>query len=213
MASPQSQTSSTRSWFDNWPDNFDGTGLYDKITARAGAGFRFDVDYLIHLIQEKIGSKVVDIPNVYNGSNYFVSPLAAGMLLLQCHTHSTQGFHFRLDSGLDILARIFRSDVNLPNYDGFPFQTLRREAEFEAAVYQFLLLNPKIPISPLLFYRLPVLRTLEKQDTCISIDEGRALFVFTRTEGEKNVWQGLEPDEKVRRLLPRPTVDLMALLE
>ena len=111
------------------------------------------------------------------------------------------------------MARIFRSDVNFSNYHGFPFKTLRREAEFEAAVYQFLLLNPKIPISPFLFYRLPVLRTLEKQDSTIANDEGRALFVFARTEGEKNVWQGLEPDEKVRCLVPRPTADLMALLE
>jgi hypothetical protein len=83
MANPQSQESSTRSWFDNWPDNFDGTGIYYKITARTGLGFRFDVDHLIRLIQEKIGFTVVDIPKVYTGSNYFVSPLAAGMSLLQ----------------------------------------------------------------------------------------------------------------------------------
>jgi hypothetical protein len=100
----------------------------------------------------------------------------------------------------------------LPNYDGFPFKTLRRETEFEAAIYQFLLLNPKIPISPLLFYRLPVFWTLEKEDTSVSIDEGRALFVFARTERGKNVWQDLEPGEKVRRL-PRPTIDLITLLE
>ena len=55
-----------------------------------GWGFRFDVDHLIHLIQEKIGSKVIDIPKVYNGSNNFVSPLAASILLLQCHTHNTR---------------------------------------------------------------------------------------------------------------------------
>ena len=101
----------------------------------------------------------------------------------------------------------------MPNYNGFPYKTLHREMEFEAAIYQFLLLNPKIPISPLLFYRLPVLRTLEKEDTSVSIDEGRALFVFACKERGKKVWQGLELAEKVCRLLLRPTISLMMLLE
>ena len=85
MANPQSQESSTRSWFDDWPDNFDGTGLYDKITARTGLGFRFDVDHLIRLIGEKIGFTVVDIPKVYTGSNYFVSH---SLLACRCYNHS-----------------------------------------------------------------------------------------------------------------------------
>ena len=73
-------------------------------------------------------------------------------LMLAC----AQGIHFKLSNLPDIVVRFSRGDVNMPNYDAFPFDVLVSEAKFEAAVYELLRSDVSILASRLLYYRVPV---------------------------------------------------------
>lgn len=61
------------SWWDDWPADFDGTGLFQSLEREDPPIFRFDVRNILEEVEEHLGSKVVDIPKVGKGSNYFVS--------------------------------------------------------------------------------------------------------------------------------------------
>ena len=71
-ASPKSSASWVLEWRDEWPDDFDGTGLLEKLRQRQTT-FRFDVQNLLHEIEGRLGAKIVDILVVMEGSNNFLS--------------------------------------------------------------------------------------------------------------------------------------------
>jgi len=108
----------------------------------------------------------------------------------------TQGFHLKLSNRPDVLARLSRADVNMPNYRAFPVHVLVPEVKFEAAVYELLRLVPNILVSRLLYYRTPAQHVAPRLGLPQDIT-GRHLFLFERAEGEKNVWYHLCPEEKV----------------
>ncbi|KAF8804222.1 hypothetical protein BYT27DRAFT_7259404 [Phlegmacium glaucopus] len=68
----------------------------------------------------------------------------------------TQGFHLKLSNQPDIVARLARGDVNMPNFDGFPIEVQVPEARFEVAAYELLRSEPNILASRLLYHRIPV---------------------------------------------------------
>lgn len=105
----------------------------------------------------------------------------------------------KLSSGQNIVARLSRGDVNMPNYEGFPIHRQISEVQFEAAVYQLLQSESNGFTSRLLYYRIPMLHEGDRH--CIPQDiAGRRLFLFERAEGENNVWHDLSPEEKVLSL-------------
>lgn len=57
---------------------------------------------------------------------------------------------------MDVVARLARGDVNMPDYDGFPIHVQVPEVKFETEVYELLQPEPDILASRLLYYRLPV---------------------------------------------------------
>lgn len=69
-----------------------------------------------------------------------------------------QGFHTRLSNEKDIVARLARGDVNMPDYDGFPIHVQVPEVKFEAAVHELLRPEVNILVSNLLYYRIPIQR-------------------------------------------------------
>ncbi|KAL7924854.1 3-hydroxybutyryl-CoA dehydratase [Trichoderma austrokoningii] len=96
---------------------------------------------------------------------------------------------------MDIVARLARSDVNMPDFDGFPIDEQVPEVKFEAEVYKLLLPETDILVSRLLYYRTPKLHEgpkLERPDD----NAGRRLFVFQRSEGENSVWKNLKLDQQ-----------------
>ena len=50
----------------------------------------------------------------------------------------------KLSNGLNIVARLARRDVNMPDYDGFPIQAQIPEVKFEVVVYELLRSEPSI---------------------------------------------------------------------
>jgi len=108
-----------------------------------------------------------------------------------------QGFHFKLSNRPDIIARLARGDVNMPDYEGFPVDVQVSEVTFEAATYQLLRSAPGILASRLLYHRIPVLYAGPRRDIPQDIT-GRRLLIFEKAEGENNVWRDLSPEEKVR---------------
>jgi len=108
-----------------------------------------------------------------------------------------QGFHLKLSNQLDIVARLARSDVNMPNFDGWPIQNQVPEAKFEVAVYELLCSDPNILASRLLYHRIPVQHVGLRLDLPRGL-VGRRLFVFERAEGDNNVWGDLSSEQKVR---------------
>lgn len=97
---------------------------------------------------------------------------------------------------MDVVARLARSDVNMPDYDGFPIHAQVPEVKFEAEVYELLQSEPDILASRLLHSRVPVQYEGPKLDRPKDI-AGRRLLVFQRAEGETNVWRSLNPAQKV----------------
>ncbi len=87
---------------------------------------------------------------------------------------------------MDIVARLARYDVNMPDYDGFPIQMQVPEVKFEVAVYELLRSEPDILASSLLYYRIPVQHVGPRLDPPQDI-AGRRLLLFEKPEGEKNV--------------------------
>lgn len=108
-----------------------------------------------------------------------------------------QGFHIKLSNRPDIVARLARSDINMPNYDGPPIQVQVPEVKFEIAVYELLRSEPNILASRLLYYRIPAQHVSPRLDIPQDI-AGRRLFLFEKAEGENNVWQDLSSEQKVR---------------
>lgn len=137
----------------------------------------WDINLLIQEIEENLGAEVIDIPVVCKGSNNY-------------------GFHLKLSNRLDIVARLARGDVNMPNYDGFPIQVQVPEVKFEVAVYELLRSEPNILASRLLYHRIPVQHVGPRLDPPQDI-AGRRLFLFERAEGENNVWRDLSSEQKV----------------
>jgi hypothetical protein len=49
-----------------------------------------------------------------------------------------EDFHIKPPNGPDMVARLARGDVNMPDFDGFSIEQQEPEAAFEAAVYNLL---------------------------------------------------------------------------
>lgn len=110
-----------------------------------------------------------------------------------------QGVHFKVSDRPDIIARLARGDVNMPNFDGFPLHKQVSEAKFEAAVYDLLRSEPNILASHLLYHRIPV----QHEGPRLSLPQdikGRRLSIFERAEGDNNVWRDIDAADKVRVL-------------
>jgi len=107
-----------------------------------------------------------------------------------------EGFRIKTSNGPDMVARLARGDVNMPDFDGFPIEQQEPEAAFEAAVYNLLRTESDIRASRLLYHRVPVLHPGPKlfipQDLA-----GRRLFLFEKAEGVNNVWDELNAANKV----------------
>ncbi|KAJ7459724.1 hypothetical protein FB451DRAFT_1141519 [Mycena latifolia] len=171
---------SSDGWWDEWPKDFDGTGLLNKIE-NGEPLFRFSVQDVFSEVEKNLRCRVIGVPHVGKGSNYF-------------------GIHIQTDNGKDVLVRVRRSDVNWPKYHdhGWPIAQLVVEIEFEAATYQLLRANREILASNLLYYRGPTqVQRSDKDLAEIPKDlVGRPIFVFEKAEGVKNVW----PDNRDKRL-------------
>lgn len=103
----------------------------------------------------------------------------------------------KLSNQREILVRLGRADINVPNCDGFTFDTIIRELNFESAAYTLLSGHPEIPVSTLLYLRPPV-----KHESGVDYDvgrsvQGRRLMVFDFSHGRSNVWWQLLPEGKV----------------
>lgn len=149
--------------------------------------------HFIREIEEHTNTQVADIPVVYKGSNNYVSPL---VFPKEQNLMFTEGFHIKTSNGLDMVARLARSDVNMPNFEGFPIEEQELEVIFEAAVYNLLRTESDIRTSRLLYHRVPALHPGPKlvipQDLA-----GRRLFLFEKAEGVNNVWDELNAANKV----------------
>ena len=117
--------------------------------------------------------------------------------MLTLRLGGTQGLHLKLSNRPDIVARMSRDDVNMPNFDGALIHKQVPEVKFEVAVYELLRSEPNILASRLLYHRIPVQHVGPRLDLPQDI-AGRHLFLFERAEGEKNIWRGLSPEQKVR---------------
>lgn len=89
----------------------------------------------------------------------------------------------------------------MPNFSGFPIESQVAEVNFEVAVYRLLRSEPRIMVSRLLYHRIPVEHVGHNLDPPQDIT-GRRLFLFEKSEGEKDVWRELSPDEQVRAYFP-----------
>jgi len=121
--------------------------------------------------------------------------------MLRLRLDGAQGLHLKLSNRPDIVARLSRGDVNMPSFDGAPIDTQVPEDMFEVAIDRLLRLEPDILASRLVYYCIPVQR--------VSLDipqdiAGRHLFLFERTEGEKDVWWDLSPEQQVRNYFSNP---------
>lgn len=194
------------SFRDDWPKNpdgsdFDGKELL-KLVRSGHSPFQgvWNVELLISEIEEKLGSKIVDIPSVLKGSNNYVRWLFTvtgdvadvGVMGMG----GAQGFDIMMENGVRILARLARGDVNMPDFDGFPVEEQVAEVEFEAETYTLLRSEATILPSRLLYHRIPVLDIGRNKDIPATI-KGRRLFVFQKEDGENNVWADLDSRQKV----------------
>ncbi|KDQ49291.1 hypothetical protein JAAARDRAFT_200997 [Jaapia argillacea MUCL 33604] len=160
---------------------FDGTQLLTLVrSGNSPFDGTWDVNLLIREIEENLGDQVIDIPTVYKGYNNY-------------------GFHLKLSNRPDVVARLARGDVNMPNYDGFPFHEQVTEVKFEVSVYELLRSEPKILASRLLYYRIPVQHVGPRLEIPQNI-AGRRLLVFERAEGENNVWYNVNPEQEASLL-------------
>ncbi|EPE06693.1 3-hydroxybutyryl- dehydratase [Ophiostoma piceae UAMH 11346] len=174
------------SFRDEWPTmpdgrDFDGKQLLDLVRSNKSP-FQsvWDVNQLVGEVEKALGAQVVDIPVVYKGSNNY-------------------GFHVCVLHRPDVVVRLARGDVNMPNFDGFPIDAQVPEARFEVAVYTLLRAEPTIRASRLLYHRLPVQHPGPRNEIPQDI-AGRRLFVFERAEGENNQWSDLDAEQKASLL-------------
>ncbi|KAL4955375.1 hypothetical protein BDW69DRAFT_182573 [Aspergillus filifer] len=141
---------------------------------------QWDINLLLAGIEIKMQTKIVHIPSVEGGSNNY-------------------GFHVRTASGKDLIARLARSDVNMPEFQGFPIEEQAPEAAFEAAVYDLLSAEPVIAASKLLYHRVPVLHPGLKNDLPKDI-AGCRLCLFEKAEGVTNIFKELDNSNKLKVL-------------
>ena len=107
-----------------------------------------------------------------------------------------KGLHFQTSDGREMVARLARGDVNMPDFDGFPVTVQVAEVRFVSAVYELLRSESGIRASHLLYSRAPVQPPGPKLTVPLDLS-GRRLFVFEKSEGVNNVWTGLTPSDKV----------------
>ncbi|KAJ7475227.1 hypothetical protein B0H11DRAFT_1918200 [Mycena galericulata] len=180
-----SWSSESLSWWDEWPVDFDGTKLFQSLeNDDPPIKFRFDVREVMKEVEELLGSKVVDIPQVGKGSNYF-------------------GMHFCLADARDVLVRISRCDFNSLGYAGATSDEITGmveqqvlDVQFEAEIYRLLRPHREILTSDLLYYRAPLYTPNVKSSPPPHHTLGRTLFVFAKTEGAGHVW----PDDTENRV-------------
>ena len=115
--------------------------------------------------------------------------------MLRLRLDGAQGFP-RLSNQSDIVAQLAHGDVNMPNYDEFPFDMQVPEVKFEVVLYELLCLEPNILASHLLSHHIPVQYVGPRLDFPQDI-VGRRLLLFERAEGENNVWYNLSLGGKV----------------
>lgn len=122
-------------------------------------------------------------------------------------TKKSQGFHLRTADDQDLVARLANGDVNMPGFDGWPYEKQVSEVIFEAATYQLLCTSPMIRASKLLYHRPPVQHIGERLHKPMDI-LGRRLMVFEKAKGTSNVWEELDAQSKVayRNVLHRDTI-------
>ncbi|TVY93158.1 hypothetical protein LAWI1_G000863 [Lachnellula willkommii] len=170
-----------------WPkmpdgSDYDGKNLFTL--ARSGnSPFQavWDVNLLIREVEDSLETRVTNIPTVYKGSNNY-------------------GFHFKLSNRADIVARLARSDVNMPDFDGLAIESQVPEVQFEAVVYDLLRSEPEIMASRLLHHRVPVKYVRPNFLFRPPDIAGRRLFLFERAEGENNVWCDLNLKQQANLL-------------
>ncbi|KAH8883090.1 hypothetical protein GQ53DRAFT_883603 [Thozetella sp. PMI_491] len=169
---------------DDWPlmpngGSFDGTQLL--VLLRDGKSpFWWDVNLLLQEIEENLGAQVSGIPLVARGSNNF-------------------GFTLQLSNGHEVVARLARGDVNMPKFDGFPLAVQKTEVRFEAETYKLLRSEPGIRAGQLLYHRAPVQYPDPRVEPPADI-LGRRLLVFEQPEGENDVWEELDEEQKTKLL-------------
>lgn len=96
---------------------------------------------------------------------------------------------------MNLVARLARNEVNMPDYEGWSFEKLVPELLFEAATYELLRGDAAIRVSRLLYHRIPAMYI----QPCKSIPSdisGRGLLVFEKAAGTKNVWWDLKAESK-----------------
>ena len=95
------------------------------------------------------------------------------------------------------MARLGRSDFNMPKYAGISIEQQVSRTRFEARLYYLLRSEPEILLSRLLYHRVPVQRNSLESSIAQNI-MGRPFFLFEKAEGNRNMWYGLCPDNQVR---------------
>ncbi|KAJ7285607.1 hypothetical protein C8J57DRAFT_1446479 [Mycena rebaudengoi] len=154
-------SSSSNSWWDPWPQDFDGTGLLENIQKSEPPLFRFNVQDVLDEVEKNVGYRAIEIPH---------------------------GLHVRLENGTDAMVRIRRVDLNWPRYGGMSADWLAVDsAEFEAATYRLLRAHPHILASNLLYSRGPVQHTTDATEVPKDL-VGRGIFVFEKAPGTTYVW-------------------------
>lgn len=109
-----------------------------------------------------------------------------------------QGFHLKMSGPYsDVVARLGRSDFNMPKYAGISIEEQVSRTRFEARLYYLLSSEPGILLSHLIYHRVPVQRNSPDSSIAQNII-GRPLFLFEKSEGKRNMWYGLCPDNQVR---------------
>lgn len=98
--------------------------------------------------------------------------------------------------GPEMVVRMARGDVNMPDSDGFAMERQIPEVLFEAATYDLLRNEAEVRASRLLYYRAPVLKPGPKVQIPSDLS-GRRIFVFERSNGTNNIWKGLDAESKV----------------
>ncbi|KIK54785.1 hypothetical protein GYMLUDRAFT_264487 [Collybiopsis luxurians FD-317 M1] len=83
----------------------------------------WDLNLLLHEVQQQLKVSIVDIPFVNRGSNCY-------------------GFHLKTIDRRDIIARVARGDVNVLNFDSRPFEMQCQDVQFESETYSLLRSEP-----------------------------------------------------------------------
>jgi hypothetical protein len=112
---------------------------------------------------------------------------------------NVQGLYVKLSDQRDIVARMSLANVNMPDFDGCPFQEQVSTVKFEAAVYKLLRSEPDILVAYPLYHRIPVQHPSPRLNIPQDI-AGRSLFLFERTAGgeNENLWNEIGSEGKVR---------------